>query len=473
MSALGLPTRWVFVDLETTGMHPARERVTEVAAITVDIDGAATRTEEWSALVNPGVPIPAEIQWLTGITNDMVRAAPVFSDIVEPLLERLHGAVFVAHNARFDYGFLRAEFKRVGIQWQAPTLCTVRLSRLLDADRGGHSLDALAARYDLQSDQRHRALGDARLILHWMARVRARHGADVVDAAIERVLARPSIPVHLAPDALDATPSTPGVYLFYGLNAHPIYIGKAVNLAQRIAGHFNGDSTRSSDARLAQEVRRVEWIETAGELGALLHEAALVRTRLPAHNVALRRKRNAVLLSFGEQGRARYTAAAEVPAAERAGGFGPFSSRASARSALLALAREHGLCAKTLGLERANARASADAPCFARQLGKCHGACVGAESSTDHSARVLELLAPLRIAPWPFAGPVAIIERSTDLSREDWHVVTQWCWLGTVATAEAAQSLAHQQARELFDPDVYRIIVRALSAAGTRIEPLY
>ena len=466
-SIAAAPSRWAYVDVETTGMRPARERVTEVAVITVDSDGDAIRTQEWSTLVNPEMPIPSEIQWLTGITNEMVREAPRFADIVAPLLERLHGAVFVAHNARFDYAFLRAEFRRAGIQWQAPTLCTVRLSRLIDVDRGSHSLDALAARYQLGTENRHRALGDAKLIVQWMERVTARHGLDTVRAGIERVLARPSTPLHLPPEALDDVPGGPGVYLFYGLNAHPIYIGKSVDLKLRVAGHFNGDSTKSSDARLAQEVRRVEWEQTAGELGALLREAELIRTRLPAHNIALRRKLNAMLLRFSDEGRPRYLRASAVPMEELHQHFGPFGSRASARNTLLSLVREHALCAKTLGLERGEA----DAPCFARQLARCHGACVGAEPAGEHLERLHAVLEPLRIRPWPHAGAIALAERSADTGREDLHVFDAWCWLGTVASLDAAGALAQTAARQ-FDPDIYKIAVRALDENVAVIRPL-
>ncbi|MFN7887213.1 MAG: PolC-type DNA polymerase III, partial [Betaproteobacteria bacterium] len=162
MASLFAP-RLAFVDVETTGTSPSRERVTEVGVVLVEADGAERRVAEWSSLVNPGVPIPPEIQWLTGITNEMVRAAPRFADIAADLAARLHEAVFVAHNARFDYGFLRAEFARVGIDFRARTLCTVRLSRALYPERGPHSLDAIVARLGLDAAGRHRALGDARM----------------------------------------------------------------------------------------------------------------------------------------------------------------------------------------------------------------------------------------------------------------------------------------------------------------------
>jgi len=98
------------VDLETTGAHPAWDRVTEIAVLEIE-DGDVTA--EWSTLVNPGMPIPAAIQALTGISNAMVADAPSFAELAQDLYARLAGRVFVAHNARFDYGFLRNEFELV------------------------------------------------------------------------------------------------------------------------------------------------------------------------------------------------------------------------------------------------------------------------------------------------------------------------------------------------------------------------
>jgi len=111
--------RLVLIDVETTGASPERERVTEVGVVSVDFDDDDVRVIEWSSLVNPGVPIPPEIQWLTGITNEMVRDAPPFAAIAQELFDRIDGAVFVAHNARFDYGFLRAEFTRAATTGEA------------------------------------------------------------------------------------------------------------------------------------------------------------------------------------------------------------------------------------------------------------------------------------------------------------------------------------------------------------------
>src|SRR5919199_1690457 len=114
------------VDLETTGTRPAADRITEIGVLEIERFQVVS---EWSTLVNPGVALPSEIQALTGITHDMLAAAPTFAQLADELHERLAGRVFIAHNARFDYGFLRREFDRAGIKFQPRTVCSVKLSK--------------------------------------------------------------------------------------------------------------------------------------------------------------------------------------------------------------------------------------------------------------------------------------------------------------------------------------------------------
>src|SRR3954466_6575221 len=158
-----------FVDLETTGTVATRDRITEIGIVRVE---EGELVEEYSTLVNPECSIPEEIQALTGISNEMVRGAPTFSEIRREVFERLEDHLFVAHNARFDYGFLKQEFRRVEMPFSADVLCTVRLSRRLYPEAVGHGLDALIARHGLHDalvpgpgrTGRHSALGDARAI---------------------------------------------------------------------------------------------------------------------------------------------------------------------------------------------------------------------------------------------------------------------------------------------------------------------
>lgn len=118
---------------------------------------------EWSTLVDPEIAIPGFIQTLTGISDDMVRDAPTFAEVAEEVLQRLQGRLFIAHNARFDYGFLKSEFSRAGHEFRSAVLCTVKSSRKLFPEHRKHNLDALIERHGLSANGRHRALADAKL----------------------------------------------------------------------------------------------------------------------------------------------------------------------------------------------------------------------------------------------------------------------------------------------------------------------
>jgi DNA polymerase-3 subunit epsilon len=176
----GLFPRLAFVDLETTGATAASDRITEIGIVQVDEDGV----REWSSLVRPQRRIPAFIQRLTGITDDMVEDAPRFADLADEVAAKLHGYLFVAHNARFDHGFLKSEFGRMETAFDPPVLCTVRLSRRLYPQHARHGLDALIARHGLDVTSRHRALGDARLLWQFWQRIHTEFSAEHVASTI-------------------------------------------------------------------------------------------------------------------------------------------------------------------------------------------------------------------------------------------------------------------------------------------------
>ena len=446
---------WVFLDLETTGASARGDRITEVGLIRV-VDGV--EVDEWSQLVNPGMSIPPEIVRLTGINNAMVAHAPRFADIAPQLLERIGDSVMVAHNARFDFGFLKSEYARLGITFSAKTLCTVRLSRALHPEQQRHNLDTLIERHGLAGIDRHRALGDTRAICTLFHKWQSDTDAETFEAAIDRLLQRPSLPAHLDPDVLRDLPARPGVYLFYGLNPLPLYIGKAVNLKDRIGSHFSNDYRSGTDLRLSQELRRIEVEETAGELGALLREAQLVKQMMPAHNIKLRRKNAWTAIRLDpDTGLPEYVKSGDIALDALDTHYGLFGSRAAARAWLLDMTSEAGLCARQLGLERGTG------PCFGYQLKQCRGACVGLEPAAQHLQRVRDALEAKQLKHWPYAGPISIVEKSADLLREDWHVIDQWCYLGTARSEAAAWELARDGARQ-FDLDAYQLVLKHLDA---------
>lgn len=459
----GLATSVAFVDLETTGTRAVRDRITEVGIVRVapDADPSGAVVTEWSSLIDPEVRIPTAIQSLTGITEAMIRNAPTFSSVARDIYARLADCVFVAHNARFDFSFLKHAFARSGLAFSPRVLCTVRLSRRLYPGADAHNLDALIERHQLPIERRHRALGDARAILAFVEMLYREWPAAVVDTAAKRLLRMPSLPPQLPADTLEHIPDTPGVYLFYGENPLPLYIGKSVHLRDRVASHFAGDWRSETDLRLSQEIRRVEYEETAGELGALLREAILIKTRLPAHNRALRRKSEAGVLVLRADGTPLFVESAMLDGGRLEGGYGPFASRASARVLLREIAREHRLCGRSLGLER-----RASGPCFARQLKRCAGACVGDESLEAHAMRLRAALGRHAIPAWPIDGCGLVREASDSSARIEVHVLRDWHWLGTAHDAGELGRLLETPPRPAFDLDVTRLLLRRYAAGS-------
>jgi DNA polymerase III subunit epsilon len=153
---------YAVVDVETTGASAGRgHRVTEVAVLRMRADGHIV--DEFSTLVNPERSIPPFITALTNISWEMVAAAPRFVEISHRVREVLHGAVFVAHNAAFDWRFVNHELERSdGRALDGRMLCTVRMARRLVPEIRRRSLDALSMYFGIENGARHRAWGDAR-----------------------------------------------------------------------------------------------------------------------------------------------------------------------------------------------------------------------------------------------------------------------------------------------------------------------
>jgi DNA polymerase-3 subunit epsilon len=440
----------VFLDLETTGANAVYDRVTEVGLIEVAPGG---RTTEWSTLVNPGIRIPPTIQTITGITDEMVALAPAFSEIAQSLFERLEGKVLVAHNARFDYGFLRNEFRRAGHRYSSRVLCTVKLSRKLYPHEARHNLDALMARHGIVCEARHRALGDARAIWLLVQLWQRQFEPARLAAAVEALVKAPAVPAGLPDGALDDIPESPGVYLFYGENDAVLYVGKSINLRSRVLTHFSGDHRDAKDMKIAQQVKRVEWRETAGELGALIEESRLVKRLAPVYNRRLRRAAELCAWRWRVEEPAvapRLVTARELDEGAFDDLHGLFRSRAAALEALREIATAHQLCPIVLGLEKGKG------PCFAHQLKRCRGACVGKESLVSHGLRLAGALAQMRMRPWPFKGRIGVREGDTGALI----VLDRWCYLGTVRSDAELAELAEHRPPPVFDVDTYKILSR-------------
>lgn len=458
-------TPLVFIDIETTGTRATRDRITEIAALKV-VDGDVV--DRFVCLTHPQTSVPAHISQLTGIYDDMLANAPTFSDIAEKLLAWLGSACLVAHNARFDASFLRNEFKRAGHRYQPSVICTLRLARRLHPTLPTHNLTALLAHFDIPRARQHRAEDDANALWELWLTWRRECETERFKAALTDEQRHRSLPAQLSSDQIADLPSAPGVYLFYGHNRLPLYVGKSVNLRSRVLGHFQRDHQDDKEMRLAQQIQHIEWEETAGDMSAQLREAQLVKTLMPIMNRQLRRQGSLKTWYWPSDALCPTLVSGKAISQPQPGKlFGLFRSAKEAKEALRSVAEEHGLCPRVLGLEKGKGR------CFAQQLGKCRGACCQQEPLEAHSLRAQRALAKLQVSAWPWPGRIVIREQSRRGGPIAYHVVDHWCYLGSATTHRCAQALTGDAPQ--FDMDTYRILNRFLSAPdqhGLTIAPL-
>ena len=463
-AAEDLPQDLVFVDLETTGGNSAYDRITEVGLVRVS---NGELVEEWSSLVNPERPIPPYIEAFTGISDAMVAGAPRFAEIAAAVREKLKGAVFVAHNARFDYSFLRSEFLKADLTFSAQVLCTVKLSRRLFPEFVRHNLDAVMQRNGLSCSARHRALGDAKVIHDFWSKLRREVAPPRLAQAVQTVLGAYKLPAHLPSGLADELPEGPGVYRFFGEDNVLLYVGKSNSLRTRICRHFTADDSGSKDQRLGPKVRRVDWLETAGELGAMLREAEWIKTQRPLFNLRAKNQVRphtlrpcALRRGMGESQSVEAAAIDAVDLTDLMQCFGVFHSHKDARKALGDIADAHQLCRKALGLE------DGAGSCFAYQVGKCRGACMGKEPLLLHGTRLKLALSSLKLKAWPFPGRIALREGNAVggtpefMRGAEMHVLDRWAYLGTARSDEELSALRARDAGDAFDIDVYKILAR-------------
>jgi DNA polymerase-3 subunit epsilon len=260
------------LDVETTGASAPYDRIIEIGVIRIEKNKIVKKFE---TLINPEVTISPFIENLTGIVGRQLKDAPLFSEIKSDLAELLDGCVFVAHNARFDYSFIRNEYKRIGVPYSAKQLCTVKLSRLLFPNFSHHNLDSIIERFEIKCERRHRALDDAMVLWDFLQKVGNTTAPEKLQKAFDAILKKPSLPPLLKSKDVEVLPEKAGVYLFFGKSEIPLYIGKSINIKDRVLSHFINDVDSSTELEISQQIERIETIETGGELSALLLESEI------------------------------------------------------------------------------------------------------------------------------------------------------------------------------------------------------
>ncbi|MFZ9298099.1 MAG: endonuclease [Hylemonella sp.] len=266
-------------------------------------------------------------------------------------------------------------------------------------------------------------------------------------------------PPGIDPASLAALPRTPGVYIFQGEGLLPLYIGKSVDIRSRVLAHLRAPD----EAAMLAQARRVDFIETAGEMGALLLEARLIKQQSPLFNIRLRRLRNLCAIELEQAAgglRPKIVSGKDVAVGQTDGLYGLFSSARSAQSKLGELAELHRLCRGLLGLEQIGRRG-----CFGLQLRTCLGACVGQEDRRAHDQRLFTALLEMKVHAWPYPGAIDLIEQSGDWVQkhriQGWRHIATWC---------SRKGQGKQLALQGFDLDTYKILVKPIMLRQVRVE---
>ncbi|HSV88075.1 MAG TPA: exonuclease domain-containing protein, partial [Bacteroidales bacterium] len=382
--------------VETTGGNPFRDKITEIAVLVHDGNQIV---EEFVSLINPERKIPGFISRMTGITDEMVMRAPKFYEIARELVEITRDKIFVAHNASFDYHFVRNEFKALGYDYSRQQLCTYKLSRRLLPGKASYGLGKLCRELNIENHSRHRAAGDAMATARLFDILLEKHPQGFLNGSVIAI----SKLVNELPDFIQTLPEKTGVYYLYNLTNELIYIGKSKNIRKRVAGHFVSQSSRKA-VEMANQIKGVNYEITGSEVAALLLESEEIKKHQPIYNRKQRRHFfNYGLYSFTDENgylnlRIDKTSNEGYPVAT-------FSNKELGKEFLTNLIVSHNLCQNLCGLF------GTSGACFYYSVKQCRGACIGLEQADEYNERVTNAIEK---AAMPYPNLLVIDKGRTD-----------------------------------------------------------
>lgn len=388
--------RYAIIDIETTGGQATRDKITEIAIV---LHNGNQIVDTFSTLINPERSIPWNISNITGITDEMVADAPKFYEVAKKIIELTEGAIFVAHNVRFDYSFIQEEFRRLGYTFSRRQLCTVRLSQQAFVGLRSYSLGNLITHFGIATKDRHRALADALATTEIFEKILAKNLLNnnntpqlTIQNMVNLGIKESKLPASLSLDKLHDLPETCGVYYMHNEKGDVVYVGKSINIKKRIFEHF-ADLTEKA-AKLQQSVYGISFEETGSELVALLLESHEIKRLRPAVNKAQRAVHfpYCIISYKDERGYVRFGAVKNVAAVRQKNQIvQEFTKLHDAKGTLRAWAKRLELCEHLTDLTFVWGTEGGERPCFQHQIGVCRGACINKENANDYNVRA-ELL---------------------------------------------------------------------------------
>jgi len=427
---------FAIIDVETTGMSARFGKITEIA---IFIHDGKKVVDELVTLINPECNIPYFITRLTGISNEMVAHAPRFCEVAKRIVEITEGTTFVAHNAPFDYSFIREEFLRLGYDYQRETLCTVRLSRALLPGMQSYSLGKLCDVLRISNGSRHRAAGDAQATVKLFELLLQRKGDLDIQQVTRAKASKNNLgkPQH---DILSGLPGDAGVYYLHDAEQKLIYVGKSCNIRDRVHQHMTNNTTKRA-REMKERIGSVSFERTGSELIALLKESEEIKTLKPLYNRAQRRSLNAYGLyeETNKNGylclRIKRNTSREVPASS-------FNSLAEAKEFLFRMTAQFELCQGLNGLYPGSGA------CFQHAIKQCKGACIGEESPWDYNIRANEALLSMEFN----AKNLVIIDKGRNEGEHSIVVIENGKYMGYGFIGEEVVIENPAMLRELISP---------------------
>lgn len=382
---------YTIIDIETTGGNAQHDKITEIALYVHD---GSKVIDEFVSLINPERPIPYYISQLTGITDDMVVNAPRFFEVAKRIVELTEGKIFVAHNAPFDYRFIQSEFKQLGYNFDRETICTVRLSRKLIPGKASYSLGNLCKDLGIRINDRHRAAGDALAtvkLFDLLLSVNKHNDSNALSAVPDKKGLHPNLNLS----AISKLPEETGVYYLYDDRGELIYVGKSLNIRQRVQQHLGSVKTARA-GEMRSRVADVSYEITGSELVALLKETEEIKKSKPIFNRLGRRIGNQIGLYHYEDENGYLCLKAKRMSSADGIPLTTFSTAEESRDFIDRLIDEYNLCQTLCGLY------TSGLACFHYEIKKCFGACVDEESADSYNLRVQKAINSIGLASKSF-----------------------------------------------------------------------
>lgn len=425
--SFGLAAKPVFWHLQLSGLRPKQDHID---AITLYFP-----TEDFQ-------------QWQVKVFSFDWRSQQNHQVIWEDLIAEIHDSVIISKNARYYLSFIKNHIKRYKINWTPKIICLDRLNKTLGDE-------------NFTLDIYENAIEHCFYLKDLFLNICYKNNPDILKKTLSKIVKTSSFPRKLSPGFIENIPKSVGVYLFFDSNDILIYIGKSICLKDRIQSHFNAVDDSFKELQLAQQVQRIEWHETVGELGALLLESKWVKQYLPVYNKRLRKTKTSysflLVPSNQEYLQVKIVSSQADSFGQNQFSYGFFRRKVDALQFLKKLIQEQGMCGKWLGLN------SSQKICFYHQIKQCRGACAGLETPESYNARLIKAMEGIHLKSWPYQGAIALTERAANFNDVEYHIFYQWKHIISVRSLDSLKLTTKLLEQASFDYDIYKLIQKALT----------